>query len=310
MIKKLLTSALLVGSFASSAFAGEHWNVDLGGVSMKFLSMPVSARSAALSGAGVADPARVSEASRNPLAMSTVKNAEFGVSQLIFGEHRADNFISAYYGIPFTISNYKVAASATIDFVGYDNIEGRDEYGNLTTEYGAFAWSIQAGLGSQGEVFNWGANIRLAQQTIDDESAIAFLGDIAGSFKVNQYFAFAATLTNFGFMGDYDGVDEAEPMALQAGISGFFPIAEKWNAHVSADAYRRADTDAYWLFGGEVNYLKTLSFRMGYAIRPNTKNAISCGLGIAFSMIVFDYGYSPKPALQAGDHYITLGLKF
>lgn len=307
MMKKVLAMTAILSSFA---LAGEHWNVDLGGVSMKFLSMPVSARSAGLSGAGLADPARISEVSNNPLAMSAIKTAEFGISQLVFGEHRADNFVSAYYGIPLTIWNYKVAASATIDFVGYDNIEGRDEYGNLTSEYGAFAWSIQAGLGSRGDVFNWAASMRLAHQAIDDESAFAFLGDIAGSFKVNRYFAFAASLTNFGYMGDYDGVDEAEPMALQAGVTGFFPIAEKWNAHVSADAYRRADTDAYWLFGGEINYLETLSFRLGYAIRPNTRNALSCGLGISFSMIVLDYGYSPKPALQAGDHFITLGLRF
>lgn len=306
-MKKLFATALLS---AAAAFAGEHWNVDLGGVSMKFLSMPVSARSAAMAGAGIADPARASEVKGNPLAMSTIGHAELGITQLVFGESRADNFVSAYYGIPFTIKNYKVAASAAIDFVGYDNIEGRDEYGNLTTEYGAFAWTIQAGLGSQGEVFNWAANVRFAQQTIDDESAIAFLGDVAGSFKVNKYFAFAAALTNFGYMGDYDGVDEAEPMALQAGVSGFFPIAEKWNAHVSIDAYRRADTDAQWLFGGEINYLNSLAFRLGYAIRPDTRNALSCGFGVAFGMIVFDYGYSPKPALQAGDHYISIGLKF
>ena len=39
----------------SLVFAGEHWNVDAGGVSMKYLSMQTSARAAGLSGAGVAD---------------------------------------------------------------------------------------------------------------------------------------------------------------------------------------------------------------------------------------------------------------
>lgn len=308
MMKKLLAAFAL--SVATTAFAGEHWGVDLGGTSMKYLSMQVSARSAAMSGAGVADASRISEASRNPLAMSTLQNAEFGVNQLVFDEQVADNFISAYYGLPFAFAKYPLALSMSVDFLGYDDIEGRDEFGNETSSYGSYAWSAQLGLGSRGKVFNWAASARFATQTIDDESAIAILGDVGGSFRVNKFVAFAATLTNFGYMGDYDGEDETAPMALQAGITGILPIADSWNIHVSTDAYRRADTDAHWLFGGELNYLDVLALRMGYAIRPDTKSAVSCGLGLNFGMIVFDYGYSPRPALEGGQHYISVGLKF
>lgn len=308
MMKKLLAAFAL--STVATAFAGEHWNVDLGGVSMKYLSMQVSARSAAMSGAGVADASRASEVSRNPLAMSSVENAEFGVNQLVFDDNTADNFISAYYGLPFTFAQMPLAMSMTVDFLGYDDIEGRDEYGNETSSYGAYAWSAQMGLGSRGKVFNWALSARFASQTIDDETALAFLGDVGGSYRVNKYLAFAATLTNFGYMGDYDGEDEAAPMALQAGLTGIIPIVDHWNIHLSADAYRRADTDPYWLFGGEVNYMDMLAFRMGYAIRPDTEDGISCGLGLNFGMIVFDYGYSPRPAFEGGQHYITVGLKF
>ncbi len=306
MKKVLVTSAIL----SSLALAGEHWNIERGGVTMKFLSMQTSARTAALSGAGIADPSRVSEVSRNPLAMSVAKDAELGINQIIFGEGAADNFVSVYYGIPFTAFGKKLAASATVDFVGYDNIEGRDENGELTMDYGVYAWNIQAGVGSRGDVFNWGVTARFASQTIDDETAVAILGDVAGSFKVNKYFVFGAALTNFGYVSDYDGVDEAEPMAIQAGVTGILPIAEKWNVHVSADGYRRADTDAQWYFGGELRYMNALALRLGYAIRPDTKNGVSCGLGASFGMIVFDYGYSPKPAFDGGYHNISVGLKF
>lgn len=308
MMKKLLATLTL--STVVTAFAGEHWNVDLGGVSMKYLSMQVSARSAAMSGAGVADASRAAEVSRNPLAMSSVENAEFGVNQLVFDDNSADNFVSAYYGLPFSFGTMPLTYSMTVDFLGYEDIEGRDEFGNETSSYGAYAWSVQAGLGSRGKVFNWAASARFATQTIDDESAVAILGDIGGSYRVNKYLAFAATLTNFGYMGDYDGEDETAPMALQAGITGILPITENWNIHASADAYRRADTDPYWLFGGEINYADILGFRMGYAIRPDTEDGISCGLGLNFGMIVFDYGYSPRPAFEGGQHYITVGLKF
>ncbi len=106
------------------------------------------------------------------------------------------------------------------------------------------------------------------------------------------------------------GEKEAEPMALQAGLTGMLPIGEKWSVHASFDTYRRADTDSYWLMGGEVNYMEMLAFRAGYAIRPDTEDGISCGLGLIFGMLVFDYAYSPKPSFDGGYHYITVGLRF
>jgi len=306
MLKKVLTLALAAGSLA---FAGEYWNVDPGGTTMKFLSMHVSPRSAAMSGAGVADVARASEVSRNPLAMSTAEIPEFGINQIIMDGAALDKFTSAYFAFPVAKS---FAAAATVDFLGYDEIEGRDEEGMKTADYGAYAWSVQAGFGSRARVFNWAGSFRFASQTIDDATAFAFLGNVGGSFRVNRYFAFAATLTNAGYVTEYEDEDEYAPMALQAGVTGVVPFSEKWALHLSADAYRRADTDPQWLFGGELSYAEALMFRAGYAVRTQngTENGISCGLGVLIGMIVFDYAYEPRPAFEGGNHYLALGLRF
>ena len=37
---------------------------------------------------------------------------------------------------------------------------------------------------------------------------------------------------------------------------------------------------------------------------------VACGLGVVFGMIVFDYGYSPRPAYDGGNHHIAVGLRF
>ena len=304
MFKKFLSFALTVGSLA---FAGEYWHLDPGGVTMKFLAMQVSPRAAALSGAGVADPGRVSEVSRNPLAMSVANEAEFGLSQVIFGNGGADNFVSAYYGLPL---GKKYTLGLAVDFLGYDNIEGRDENGLKTSEYGSYAWSLLAGFGSRSKVFNWAASARFATQTIDDETAYLFSVDGGGSFRVNQYLSFGANFTNLGFASKYESEKEAAQLALQAGVTGFIPILDRWMVHLSVDAYRRADTKAQVLIGGEVVYFDMLSFRMGYAIRPDTEDAISGGLGVTFGRVVFDYAYSPRPAFEGGNHYIAIGVKF
>ena len=213
MFKKFISFALTVGSLA---FAGEYWHLDPGGVTMKFLSMQVSPRTAALSGAGVADPGRVSEVSRNPLAMSVADDAEFGLSQMIFGKGGADNFVSAYYGLPV---GDKYTVGFAVDFLGYDNIEGRDENGLKTSEYGSYAWSLLAGFGSRSKIFNWAASARFATQTIDDETGFLFSVDAGGSFRVNQYLSFGANFTNLGFASKYESEKEASPLALQAGVT-------------------------------------------------------------------------------------------
>ena len=129
---------------------------------------------------------------------------------------------------------------------------------------------------------------------------------------MNRYFAFAATLTNAGYVTEYEDEDEYAPMALQAGVTGVVPFSEKWALHLSADAYRRADTDPQWLFGGELSYAEALMFRAGYAVRTQngTENGISCGLGVLIGLIVFDYAYEPRPAFEGGNHYLALGLRF
>ncbi|MCF0215450.1 MAG: PorV/PorQ family protein [Fibrobacteraceae bacterium] len=309
MKKNVIVCGACAMVLASSAFAGgRYWNVD-GTTTMNYLSMKVSPRSASMSGAGVADASRVSEVSRNPLAMSAVQTAEFGFNQVVFDDASGADFVSAYFGLPVLD---KLTFSATVDYLGYDDLEGRDENGLQNGEFGAYSWGLQLGLGSHQKVFNWAVSFRFATQTIDDESNYGFLGDLGASYNLGRYFSFATTLTNAGYItnSEYDDAEESAPMALQAGITGKIPFASRWNLHLSADTYRRADTDVQWLFGGEIIYAEILMLRAGYALRPSTEDGLSAGLGVSFGSIVFDYGYSPRPAFEGGNHYLSLGLKF
>ena len=315
MLKRTLLISLMMCAAAFSA-SGRYWNTGLGGVTLQHLSMQASPRSAALSGAGVADPARVSEVTRNPLAITRIQAAEFGLNQIVFGDAGADDFVSVYYGLPLGES---FALSFGLEYLGYDDIEGRDENGELAAEYGAYAWAAQAGFGNRGQAFGWSVSARFAYQTIDDESTVAILADGGVIYRVMEYVSFGATITNFGYVTDseYDGAHEAAPLALQAGVTGIVPVARifnlqsLWEVHLSADIYRRVDMDApEWRFGTEIAYQEFLLFRAGYALRPNTEDGFSAGIGFSFGGIIFDYGYSPRPALGDGNHYLGLGVRF
>ena len=315
MLKNPLLISLLVCATAFAA-SGRYWNTGLGGVTLQHLSMQASPRSAALSGAGVADPLRVSEVTRNPLAITRMQAAEFGLNQIVFGDAGADNFVSVYYGLPLGES---FALSLGLEYLGYDDIEGRDENGELAAEYGAYAWAAQAGFGNRGKAFGWSATARFAYQTIDDETTVAILADGGVVYRAMQYLSFGATITNFGYVTDseYSGEHEAAPMALQAGVTGIVPIARifnlesLWEVHISTDLYRRADMEDFeWRFGTEIAYQEFLVFRAGYALRPETEDGFSAGIGFSFGGIIFDYGYSPRPALGDGNHYLGLGVRF
>lgn len=302
--KHLAISTVLCACSLSFA-GGKYWNVDEGGTTMKFLSMPTSPRSAALAGAGVATPQEFSEVSRNPLATTSSNSAQAGIGHIVFSSNVDAKLTSVYFGLPFEYAN----TSAAVEYLGYGDIEGRDEEGFKLEDYGAMAWAVQLGIGSKPSIFNWAISARFASQTIDNSTAIAFLADGGASFKLNRYITFGATVTNFGWVSEYESEEESAPMALQAGITGSHPILEIFDIAVHADAYRRADYNPEWRFGGELLYKKSLAFRAGYAYRDKTDSGISAGLGIVFGRFQFDYAYASSPVLD-GNHLFHLGIGF
>lgn len=294
---------LLCSSLALAG--GKYWNVDEGGTTMKFLSLSTSPRSAALAGAGVASPQSFAEVSRNPLATTSSDAAEAGISHILFSDRIDAKLTTVYFGLPFKYFN----TSAAVEYLGYGDIEGRDEEGFKTDDYGAMAWALQLGIGSRPSIFNWALSARFASQTIDNSTAFAVLADGGASFRLNRFFTFGATVTNFGWVSEYESEKESAPMALQAGISGAFPLFEIFDLAVHADAYRRADADPEWKFGTELLYKKTLAFRAGYSYRGDTESGISAGIGIAFGRLRFDYAYASNPVLD-GNHLFRLGIGF
>ncbi len=290
---------------ATCLAGGRFWNVDQGGTTMKFLSLSTSPRSAALAGAGVAMPSGFSEVSRNPLATTSSEVPQAGIEHVRFSSRIDAKLTSVYFGLPFKYLN----TSAAVEYLGYGDIEGRDEEGFKTEDYGAMAWALQLGVGSRPSIFNWAVSARFASQTIDNSTAIALLADGGASFRLNRYIAFGATVTNFGWVSEYESERESAPMALSAGISATHPVLDIFDLAFHADAYRRADYDAEWRFGSELLYKKTLAFRVGYAYRGETESGVSAGLGLVFGRIRFDYAYASNPVLD-GNHLFHLGVGF
>lgn len=295
----------LITFCALACFAGDYWNAESGASTMKFLYLKSSPRMAALGGAGVASPQSASEVSRNPLAMLASREAEFGLNQIIFAEDVEASFTSLYYALPYR----HFAFSAGLEFLGYGDLEGRDEDGFLTGEYSSSAYALQVGVGFSPNMFKWAITARFASQTIDDETALGFLVDGGVSVLLNKYIAFGATITNAGYVTAYDSKHEVPPTALQSGVTLQIPNVSIFDFALHADLYRRADSDMHFFSGLEIAYLKILVLRVGYALRPDTEDGVSGGLGVCFGGISVDYAYEANPSL-GGNHHLRLGLAF
>lgn len=290
---------------AVAAFAGDYWNAETGASAMKFLYLKPAPRSAALSGAGIASPAGPSEVASNPLAPLVATEAEIGWNQIVFSDKVDADFLSLYYALPY--ENF--VFSAGLEFIGYGDLEGRDEEGFKTGEYGASAYALQIGTGFRHSAFRWGVTARFASQTIDDETAYGFLADGGVSVALDRHLTFATIVTNAGYVTEYEGEHRVPPTAVQSGITGTFAITEIFDLALSTDLYRRADSDMMAMAGAELMYRKILMLRAGYAYRPDTEDGVSGGLGIRFGNINVEYAYAANPVL-GGDHHINVALRF
>lgn len=296
---------LILLACLAPAFAGDYWHAETGASAMQFLYLNVSPRTAALSGAGVATPAGPSELSRNPLASLAATEAEIGWNQIVFSDRIGAQFLSLYYAMPY--ENF--VFSGALEFLGYDDLEGRDDEGFETGEFAASAWAAQLGVGFRHAMFRWALSARFASQTIDDETAFGFLADGGVSVALNRNFSFATKVTNAGYVTEYEGNHRVPPTAVQSGITATYPLTEIFDLAMSLDMYRQADSDLMAMAGAELSFRKMLVFRAGYAYRPDTENGVSGGLGLRFGNINVEYAYATNPVLD-GDHHINVALRF
>ena len=301
-MKKVL---LFLFILSSSLIAGDYWNASPGASAMKFLYLKPAPRAAALSGAGIAKPKSAAELSANPLATLSAVNPEIGVNQIVFSDKIDAKLFSLYYALPYE----NISFSAALTFLGYDDLEGRNEDGFQTGNFGASAYALQLGAGYKHKMFSYAISAKFASETIDDATAVAFLADGGASVSVNPYLSFGATITNVGYVSPFESGHEVPPTALETGITGTIPILSNFELSLNADLYRRADSETQGLFGAEISYLDILMLRAGYSLRDDTDDGVSAGIGIHFNQIKVEYAYTTNNTLDA-NHHIHLSLEF
>ena len=321
MLRKLL---FLFSFLLSATTFGQ-----IGGKSVyQFLNLAQSPRQAALGG-------------------KTVTVVDYDVNQAFYNPATINaemhNRLSANYGSYFGEVSYGTAAyaytydrhlqtfHAGISYVNYGTFEGRDELGNLTSDF----TGSEAAL-SVGYAYNipWtdmfvGANAKLISSTLESYNSWGAAVDLGFLYvDYDNDINYGLTVRNLGFqIKPYQDTNEKLPLAIDAGISQLmenvpirwhmtFENLQEWNiafsnpnrAEGSLDGGSEEEKVSFFnnalrhvILGAELFPEKGFNIRLGYNFRRSEElrileqrhfSGISVGFGIRFGKVKFDYSYS------------------
>ncbi|UGS22741.1 type IX secretion system protein PorQ [Flavobacterium channae] len=321
MLRKLLFLFLFL--LSANGFS------QIGGQSVyQFLNLAQSPRQAALGGKTVTVvDYDVNQAFYNPATINAEMHKRLSVNYgSYFGEVSYGTAAYAY-----TYDRHLQTFHAGISYVNYGTFEGRDELGNLTSDF----TGSEAAL-SLGYAYNlpWtdmfvGVNAKLISSTLETYNSWGAAVDLGFLYvDYDNDINYGLTVRNLGFqIKPYEDTNEKLPLAIDAGISQLmenvpirwhmtFENLQQWNIAFSNPNRAEGNLDGgtkeekvsffnnalrHVILGAELFPEKGFNIRLGYNFRRSEElrileqrnfSGISVGFGIRFGKVKFDYSYS------------------
>ena len=321
----MLRKLVLLLSFLLSAVSFSQ----IGGKAVyQFLNLAQSPRQAALGGKTVTVvDYDVNQAFYNPATINAEMHKRLSVN---YGSYYGEvSYGTAAYA--YTYDRHLQTFHAGISYVNYGTFEGRDELGNLTSDF----TGSEAAL-SVGYAYNipWtdmfvGANAKLISSTLESYNSWGAAVDLGFLYvDYDNDINYGLTVRNLGFqIKPYQDTNEKLPLAIDAGISQLMlhvPIRwhvtlenlQQWNIAFSNPNRAQGSLDGgseeekvsffnnalrHLILGAELFPEKGFNLRLGYNFRRGEElrivdqrnfSGISVGFGLRFGKVKFDYSYS------------------
>ena len=321
MLRKLVF--LLAFLLSASVFS------QIGGKAVyQFLNLAQSPRQAALGGKTVTVvDYDVNQAFYNPATINADMHKRLSVN---YGSYYGEvSYGTAAYA--YTYDRHLQTFHAGINYINYGTFEGRDELGNLTSDF----TGSEAAL-SLGYAYNipWtdmfvGANVKLISSTLESYNSWGTAVDLGFLYvDYDNDINYGLTVRNLGFqIKPYEDTNEKLPLAIDAGISQLmenvpirwhvtFENLQQWNIAFSNPNRAQGSLDGgseeekvsffnnalrHLILGAELFPEKGFNLRLGYNFRRSEElrildqrnfSGISVGFGLRFGKVKFDYSYS------------------
>lgn len=187
-------------------------------------------------------------------------------------------------------------------------LEGRDEVGNVTHNFGFNDITMTAGYGrSLAPGLDAGLAVRYLREMIDDQDGATFAADLGARYRVKETgLSFGAAAQNFG--GKPKLVDQSFklPATLRLGAAWSKPIAALHSTGTLTTEIRKARAeDARFHVGGELSYKDRLALRVGGKFGYDAED-VSFGIGLTQSKLRFDYALVPLSSDLGTAHFFSL----
>ncbi len=294
----------------------------------QFLNLAQSPRQAALGGKTVTVvDYDVNQAFYNPATINADMHKRLSVN---YGSYYGEvSYGTAAYA--YTYDRHLQTFHAGINYINYGTFEGRDELGNLTSDF----TGSEAAL-SLGYAYNipWtdmfvGANVKLISSTLESYNSWGTAVDLGFLYvDYDNDINYGLTVRNLGFqIKPYEDTNEKLPLAIDAGISQLmenvpirwhvtFENLQQWNIAFSNPNRAQGSLDGgseeekvsffnnalrHLILGAELFPEKGFNLRLGYNFRRSEElrildqrnfSGISVGFGLRFGKVKFDYSYS------------------
>jgi hypothetical protein len=311
MIRKVLIPVILLAMLggprapeclAKSGSAGTR--------SAQFLKLGLGGRAAAMGGAfvGLADDA--SAVYWNPAGLAGADRTELGFMHLAWLQEIAYEYFALVWPV-----KKRGAVGFGISYLHMDKLQGRDRYGEPTSDFSAGGMAITLGFGREitGGLL-LGGSIKSIDERIDDRNAFGLAFDFGCLYRtpVENLFL-GGVIQNWG--KDMAFVEESFglPRIFRLGASYRRSLAGN-PVNLGLDVSFPADDETCLHSGIEYIYENTIAARMGYNNGSDlgSRAGLSFGLGLAVTrsqIYRIDYAFVPQGVLGSS-HTFSFSISF
>ncbi|MGB7062107.1 MAG: PorV/PorQ family protein [Candidatus Zixiibacteriota bacterium] len=311
MIRRILITAAFVGVLSgwgtSESLAGEG---DAGTRSAQFLKLGLGGRAVAMGGAfvGLADDA--SAIYWNPAGLASVSGTELSFMHLAWLQDIAYEYLAMAQPV-----KKRGVVGFSISYLHMDKLQGRDQYGEPTSDFSASDMAITLGFGR--EITSGllvGGSIKGIDERIEDRNAYGLAFDLGCLYQTPvQNLFLGGVVQNWG--GDIAFVEESFglPTVFKLGASYRRSLAGN-PANLGVDVSFPADDKTCLHSGIEYVYKNTMAGRIGYKDGSGSRDApgLSFGLGLLTTknqIYKIDYAFVPQGVL-GNSHTFSFSISF
>jgi hypothetical protein len=244
----------------------------------------------------------------NPAGLSGMEGGE-----VVLGHFSWSQDITLEHGSLAYQINDKTALAASVTFLDYGQIDGRDANGVTTGEITVYDWCGALSVGMRTDYnISLGLSGKCINQKLDDLNAFAFGVDFGVKYRSDRL-AVAAVVANVGADMSFGGVKERLPTTVRFGVAAY-PFFETFMT--SFELEKKVYGGTVIRNGFEISFSDQYYLRTGYSYYPAHKDrpfgsGISIGAGVRFTRGEVDYAFTPKERYTSETlHRLSFVLKF